>query len=400
MRKAIVLSLLLLVLIFSFISEAMARDIKKSESIPTYVNSDGSIFVPQDFFPKFSWNTTPQYFMFQDKERLLFPDEVEFIAERTDFMCIEKSHGKVQLGAAELGAKHENATFKKIKPDCKVLFYFNSAYAWPYTSYNKDFTSESIDAHPELKRFLLTNPKTGELYQHHGAFCFDVLIPEFRDWWVETVAKGVSKSACDGVFIDQMHGNSRFRKEKQPEIEKAMGDMMAALKKKMGSDKILLGNNANNGDAKYVYPVCDAVMFENYSTARSSKESLLKEWGDMLRNAQDGKISVFRLGVEGAGRGNLKPEEEMPKFSQKQLEFALACYLIGAQPYSYFMYSWGWLLSTGPLVDYPELQKPLGAPKGTYKRITPEGWEFSREFEHASVWVDTEKREAKISWRE
>jgi hypothetical protein len=63
------------------------------------------------------------------------------------------------------------------------------------------------------------------------------------------------------------------------------------------------------------------------------------------------------------------------------------------------MYSWGWKLATGPLVDYPELQKPLGEPKGAYKRIIPEGWEFTREFEHASVWVNTETREAKIAWK-
>ena len=374
-----------------------AQDLSTSLDQRSLRISDGGQFVPKDFYPKFSWDTTPLYFMFQDKNRLLSPKEVEFIAARTDFLCIEKSHGKTQLGAAELGAKHEAAAFKKAKPGCKVLFYFNSAYAWPYTSYSKDFTRERIEAHPELKQFLIPNPKTGELIQHYGAFCFDVLNPEFREWWVETVAKGVRESGCDGVFIDQMHGNSRFRKEKQPEIEKAMGDMMAALKKRMGPDKILLGNNANNNDAKYVYPVCDALMFENYATVRSSKENLLKEWGDMLRNAQEGKISVFRLGVEGTGRRNLKPY--MPKLSQEKLEFALACYLIGAQPYSYFMYSWGWLLSTGPLVDYPELQKPLGAPKGAYQRTTSDGWDFTREFERASVWVNTETRQAKITWR-
>ena len=374
-----------------------AQDLSTSLDQRSLRISDGGQFVPKDFYPKFSWDTTPLYFMFQDKNRLLSPKEVEFIAARTDFLCIEKSHGKTQLGAAELGAKHEAAAFKKAKPGCKVLFYFNSAYAWPYTSYSKDFTRERIEAHPELKQFLIPNPKTGELIQHYGAFCFDVLNPEFREWWVETVAKGVRESGCDGVFIDQMHGNSRFRKEKQPEIEKAMGDMMAALKKRMGPDKILLGNNANNNDAKYVYPVCDALMFENYATVRSSKENLLKEWGDMLRNAQEGKISVFRLGVEGTGRRNLKPN--MPKLSQEKLEFALACYLIGAQPYSYFMYSWGWLLSTGPLVDYPELQKPLGAPKGAYQRTTSDGWDFTREFERASVWVNTETRQAKITWR-
>lgn len=390
--------LLLIVTHLVFQLDVDAQNIEKAQVESAFAISDGSTFKPKDFYPKFSWDTTPLYFMFQDKKRLLLPEEVEFIAARTDFICIEKSHGKAELGAAELGAKHEAAAFKKLKPDAKVLFYFNSAYAWPYTSYTKSFTKESIEDYPEWKQFLLTNPETGVLYEHYGAFCFDVLNPDFREWWVDTVVKGVKDSDCDGVFIDQMHGNSRFRKEKQPEIEKAMGEMMAALKHKMGPDKILLGNNANNKDATYVYPVCDAVMFENYATIRSSKENLLNEWQDMLKNAKEGKISVFRLGVEGAGRGKLKPKDEMPKFSQEKLEFALACYLIGAQPYSYFMYSWGWQLTTGPLVDYPELQKPLGEPKSGYSRTTPEGWEFTREFEHATVWVNTESRKAKITW--
>lgn len=369
------------------------------------VISDGSRFVPKDFYPKFSWDTTPLYFMFGDKERVLSPEEVEFIAARTDFLCIEKSHGMGELGAAELGAKHEAAAFKKTKPGTKVLFYFNSAYAWPYTSYNKDFTRERIEANPELKKFLITNPKTGELAHRSNVFFFDVLNPEFREWWVETVARGVRESGCDGAFIDQMHGFNSMRRDKRDEIERAMGDMMAALKTKLGPGKILLGNNACNDDAKFVYPVCDAIMFENYSAIRSTKENLLVEWGDMLRNAKEAKVSVFRLGVEGAGRGYLRSitreekEATMPKLSQQKLEFALACYLIGAQPYSYFMYSWGWTLSDGSLVDYPELQKPLGAPRGAYQRTTPDGWEFTREFEHASVWVNTESRKAKITWR-
>ena len=359
--------------------------------------SDGSRFVPKDFYPEFSWDTTPRYFMFGDKNRVLSPEQVRFIAERTDFLCIEKSHGMGELGAAEMGAKHEAATFKKIKPRMKVLFYFNAAYAWPYTTYNKDFTKERIEQKPELKEFLILNPQTGKLADRYGAFCFDVLNPDFRQWWVETVVKGVRESGCDGAFIDQMHGSVSLRPDKGPEIEKAMGEMMAALKVRMGPEKILLANNAYNYDAKYVYPVSDAIMFENYATVKSSKESLLHEWEEMLRNAKAGKISVFRLGIEGTGRGNLKPK--MPELSKEKLEFALACYLIGAQPYSYFMYSWGWKLSSGALVDYPELKKPLGPPKGAYERITPDGWEFTREFEHASVWVNTETREAKITWR-
>lgn len=363
------------------------------------LNSDGTRFVPKDYYPAFSWDTTPRYFMFGDMNRLLTPEQVRFIAAETGFLCIEKSHGMKPLGAAELGAKHEAAAFKKVDPSIKVLFYFNAAYAWPYTSYNKDFSKERIDKNPKFKKFLVTNPKTGTLADQFGAFCFDVLNPDFRKWWVDTVAKGVAESGCDGAFIDQMHGNAEYRKDKQDEIEKAVGEMMAELKRKLGPGKILLANNAYSENARYVFPVSDAIMFENYANAKSSKESLLAEWDDMLKIAKAGKISVFRLGVEGTGRRNLQPN--MPEFSKQKekVEFALACYLIGAQPYSYFLYSWGWKLSSGALVDYPEFKKPLGPPKGAYERTTPDGWEFTREFEHASVWVNTETREARIAWR-
>jgi hypothetical protein len=361
--------------------------------------SDGSLFEPKDCYPEFSWDTPPRYFMFGDKNRLLTSEQVRFISGQTGFLCIEKSHGMGPLGAAELGAQHEAAAFKKINPDVKVLFYFNAAYAWPYTSYNKDFTKDRIDKKPALKAFLLLHPKTGQLADQFGAFCFDVLNPDFRDWWVDTVAKGVKDSGCDGAFIDQMHGNVDLRKNKAREIEQAMGEMMGELKKRLGPDKILLANNAYSDNAAQVFPVSDAIMFENYSSSKSSKESLLSEWDDMLRIAKAGKISVLRMGVEGTGRKNLEPN--MPAFSQQRekVEFALACYLIGAQPYSYLLYSWGWKLSSGAMVDYPEFEKPLGPPKGAYQRTSPGGWEFTREFEHASVWVNTETREAKITWR-
>jgi len=368
------------------------------------INSDGSTFQSKDFYPEFSWDVTPLYYMFGDGNRVLEPEEVSFIAKRTDFICIEKSHGYKELGAAELGAKHEAAAFKKIKPDIKVLFYFNSAWAWPFTSYSKNFTIENIEAHPELKKFLLIDPETGELNRRGTTLSFDVLNPEFREWWVNTVAKGVEESGCDGAFIDQMHGFVWLRPDKKDEVEKAMGLMMGALKEKIGPEKILLGNNAHNDQAKYVFPVVDAIMFEHYNADLINKENLLKDWDNMLRIAKAGKISIFRIGVEVEPESNTdnrdqNKDQQMEKLSKERVEFYLSCYLIGAQPYSYFQYGWGWTRASGSLVDYPEFSKPLGAPKGAYKRESADKWVFTREFEHASVWVDTEKREGKITWK-
>jgi len=387
---------------FSLVTNAQdSIDIPKEKNL---IISDGSQFKPNDSYPRFSWDVTPMYYMFGDTKRLLEPEEVMFIAEKTDFICIEKSHGLRILGASELGAKHEAAAFKKIKPEIKVLFYFNSAYAWPFTSYNKNFTAKQIDKHPELKKFLIIDPQTGSLVNRRNVFCFDVLNPEFREWWVETVSKGVRESCCDGAFIDQMHGFSWLREDKSLEVKKAMGEMMESLKKKLGPDKILLGNNAAQEIAQYVFPSVDAIMFEHYNSKLLSKENLLKDWNNMLRIAKAGKISVFRIGVEAEdtlndSKNQKNRDEWLEKLSKKRLEYFLACYLIGAQPYSYFQYGWGWRLLTGPLVDYPELLKPLGSPMGSYVRKSPDKWVFTREFEHASVWLDTEKREAKISWR-
>ncbi|MDO5968344.1 putative glycoside hydrolase [Flavivirga aquimarina] len=373
----------------------------------TLIISDGSYFENKHFYPKFNWKTTPMYYMFGDSNRVLTPQEIEHIAERTNFICIEKSHGLRQLGAAELGAKHDVAAFKKVKPDIKVLFYFNSAYAWPFTSYNKAFTRENIEEHPELKKFLIIDSETKELEHRRNTFFFDVLNPEFRDWWVNTVAKGVEFSGADGAFIDQMHGFAWLRKDKSKEVEQAMGDMMAALKTKLGPNKILLGNNAHDKIAQYVFPVIDANMFEHYKNALLSKESLLKDWENMLRIAKAGKISIFRIGVESDSkaqeekdyyRGRLR-NKRLAELSKEKLEYYHACYLIGAQPYSYFQYGWGWQLAHGSLLDYPELQKPLGSPKGAYTRTSPNAWEFTREYEHAKVWVNTETRESKINWK-
>ncbi len=396
--------ILLTTFAFNVLAGACTPDPVFQDEKQYLVISDGSLFQPKDFYPRFSWEVTPSYFMFGDTKRVLTPEEVNFIAERTGFLCIEKSHGLEMLGAAELGAKHEAAAFKKINPDVKVLFYFNSAYAWPFTSFNKNFTPAQIDKHPELKKFLITDPETGKLAHRRNVFFFDVLNPEFREWWVEAVAKGVEVSGCDGVFIDQMHGFVWLRKERTEEVHKAMGEMMDALKKKLGPGKILLGNNAAQEIARYVYPSVDAIMFEHYNSTLLQKENLLEDWDNMLRIAKLGKISVFRIGVEAEGPS---PEDEsqagkaerMEKLSKERLEFYLACFLIGAQPYSYFQYGWGWTLSSGSLVDYPELLKPLGAPQGAYVRPNPDGWIFTREFEHASVWVDTEKRLGKITWQ-
>ena len=373
---------------------------------PSLLTSDGSSFNAQSYFPKFNWETTPMYYHFGDIDRVLEPEEIQFISDRTDFICMEKSHAYNLLGDQVLGTKHEVEAFHEVKPEIKVLFYYNSYVAWPFPRFNKEFTPDGIAKNEELTKFLARDPKTGKLLEKTRgpafSYYFDALNPEFREWWVASAIEGVKISGADGIFIDRMNvdENADYHVDDIAELAKAKGEMMAALKEQLGPDKILIGNNAAR--TKEVFPHCDAFMFEHYNATVTNKENLLKEWGDMARIAEAGKISIYRFGAKGKGKNDITTgatkTDGIEKRSHDQLEFHQACYLIGAQPYSYFQWNWGWNLEDGNLVDYPSLQKPLGKPTGVFKRVKPDGWIFTREFEHASVWVDTEARKAKITW--
>ncbi|CAH8281491.1 putative glycosyl hydrolase-like family 15 (GHL15) protein [Mariniflexile fucanivorans] len=371
----------------------------------SFLISDGDSFESKTYFPKFSWESTPMYYHFGDIDRVLQPDEVKFIADRTDFICIEKSHAFNALGDQVLGTKHEVEAFHKVKPEAKVLYYYNSYLAWPYPRFNQEFTPEGIAKNPELAKFLYINPKTGKFREKTSpgfSYYFDALNPDFRKWWVKSAVEGVKISGADGVFIDRMNVglNSDYPNDQLVEIAKAKGEMMAELKKQMGPDKILIGNNAARTEE--VFPHCDAFMFEHYNGTVTNKENLLQEWYDMERIAKAGKISIYRFGAKGKGKTDITigatGTSDIEQRSKNQLEYHQACFLIGAQPYSYFQWNWGWNLQDGNLVDYPALQKPLGSPKGAFKRETSDGWIFTREFEHASIWVNTDTKEAKITW--
>ena len=345
--------------------------------------------------PPFSWNKVPIYKMFGDGKRLLSDAELNILAGSLDFLCIEKSHGLKELGCAKLGAAREIARFKKIDPKICGLFYFNSAYAYPFTTESKVFGNKVI-AEP-FRSFLLLDPQTGQPKRLGTVPMFDVLKPEFRTWWAETIGKGVRETGADGVFVDQMHGNVFSRRKQQKEVDAAQAEMMRMAKKAIGPEKILLLSPIDESPA--LFEIGDAFMFEHYNADQLSKEAIVRDWDVMKKISSAGKISVWRIGVNKEPEGaKFVSGAELEKFARKRLSYYLAAFLIGAQPYSYFQYNWGWTLQDGCLVDYPEFSKPLGAPKAEATRPDPSAWIFTREFEKASVRVDLATGQGEIHW--
>ena len=380
------------------------------DTTEVYTTSNGVPFEAPAHYPAFSWDEVPVYMMFADGQRLLQNSEVQKIASETDFICIEKNHGLQPLGDAVLGLAHENQAFKAVKPGIKVLGYLNGALTYPFTRYTRMLTDAKIDAHPGIKAYLVTDAKTGELVKTRGLYGYNVLNPDMRAWWSDAAADMVRVGNADGIFIDQMHGFSWLHPvEKRDAVVAGVGDMMAQLKAKIGPDKILLANNGAHIEP--VFEASDAFMFEHYKrSATHTKEKLLQDWQLMEKIADAGKICIYRFGASqdgGLPQEAIQEGQSRPRLTQdvyaalakEQLGLYLALYLIGAQPYAYFQWNWGWKLQTGPLEHYSEFHQPLGQPLAKYTRVHPDQWQFTREFEHASVWVDTEKWEAKIEWK-
>jgi hypothetical protein len=125
-------------------------------------------------FPKFSWDTIPVYLHF-GKRTALTDEELKFVAETSNFVCLEKGHGSEDSGSTEKGIARDAKRLKELSPGIKVLFYWNA--------------------------FL--NYKVGDLEQ------YNLLDPDFRRWWVSIAAKSVQEYGCDGIFMDAVNQAKR-----------------------------------------------------------------------------------------------------------------------------------------------------------------------------------------------
>lgn len=374
-----------------------------------YVTSSGKPFIPKSYYPKWGWDTVKEYKMLYS-DRALSDTQVSEIASLSDFICIEKAHGIRTFKCAMLGTKHEVARFKRVNPDIKTLFYFNSAFAWPYTSYTQAIPKWSEQ---KKKEILLQDYKTGKYAKFFNNYVFDILRPSMRTWWSDTVSTGVGESGADGLFWDQTHGVNWMRPRSQMnQIQPSHVKLLKVTKEKLGEGSFLLVNNA--ADISSYVSNCDGVMYEHYGMDKRYKKNrqlFVKDWDQMLEVANMGKINIYRMTPLSFVPHDQSPVNEAllakknqysqyaDDYTRKLIPFPLACFLMGVQPYSYFMYGRGWGLYDGALIDFPETKNKLGLPKGKYKEVLEEGkMIFTRQFEHAVVWVNLNTFEAEIKW--
>jgi hypothetical protein len=374
--------------------------------------SVSSALPAQESGPAFSWDRVPLY-AHVGLGRGLKPEEYQFLAEHYDFIAftggaLDRDYRTDKSVSFEPIATDAAKTIKQHNPNAKVLFYLASDFAKPH---NK--LSNATIPKDGLIKVRRNGKKTVDV--------FDTTNQATRDWWTDVAAKAVHEYGCDGIFVDGATAYTpgslyerRLGKEKNAALEKGMFDMLAEAKRKMGEGSIILmnplhgpkpGEKTEQALGWRYLPHVDGAMVDDFDRAanildkRQSKEYIVSTIGVMAKAAKRGEIVIFKAwpGFTWWSDPELmkKPHDEQLAVSVKNLEFPLACFLIGAEEHCYFCYTWGWLPEHGALDWYPEFDKPLGPPKGSAVR---DGWTFRREFEHASVFVDVEKRVGRIDW--
>lgn len=355
-----------------------------------------------DYYPLFSWETVPIAFHFGNMENLLSNEEAAFVASKSSITVLEKGHGLKAVGSTEKGIEAEAIKLKKLNPEMKVIFYWNAFLDYAlydaHEEYNKhpEWWLTKLDGQPDLKQGRIKR--------------YDLSNEEVRAWWTSVAKKAVVNGSTDGVFMDAfnqvMHPSNvkLWGQEKYDAIQQGLASLVQETRESIGEDKLIIYNGIRSTPSSYVgdeFPeYTDALMLEHFAHFNSrTKECMLQDIIETEKAGKNGKIVFFKawpgfswLDAEWMN----KPIEEKRIEAQKNLEFALAAYLVAAQEFSFFTYNWGYRLEYGCLEWYPEFDRPLGKPLGD---MTKKGWILSREFEHVSVWINLESKVAKIEWR-
>ena len=357
--------------------------------------------------PHFSWDTVPVYIHFGKSSGQLSDTELKFVAQVSDFVCLEKGHGRGRSGSTEKGIAFDAKRLKALNPRMKVLFYWNTFLNYPLYD-----ACQTVASHPEwIFRDKGGEPihKTGTLEQ------YNLLNPEFRQWWAKIAGQAVTEYGCDGIFMDAVNQAKRpiwmkrgWGEGNEDKLTKAVSDMMRLAHRQMGEDALLVYNGIRSLDptgtttgAEYL-PHASGVMVEHFTAFRcQSKQSTAADIEAIISAARMGKTVVVKGWPDPTFNWTSKEKMRIPSNvladeARKKIIFSLVCFLIAAQENCYFSYSWGWREQHGSLVDYPEFHKPLGKPKDQAQK---DGWVYTRSYEHASVWVDLAERRAKIDWK-
>jgi len=372
----------------------------------TFILTASLLLVPtlalraNDALPPFSWDRVPVYAHVGKTSGDFTPEQLDFLAKHFDFITIEKHQASHKHGSTEAGFAVAAREIKKRNPKAKVLFYWNASLD----------TSSRRGVYKAMKTFpadgFLKDSEGNPVLRRKTVPNYDLTRQDVRDWWSDAAAKAVREYGADGIFADAMGDPPRANlktldEQTVSDLRAARLAMMKETRRKIGPDKLIVYNGLMRENREKLLRVTDGAMDEHFGhfANGSSKEQIAEAILAAQEAGRDGKIVLIK-GWPGFSYREpemmKKPHDELARLAKQRITFPLACFLVAAQPHSYFCYTWGYREKLGTFQWYPEFDKPLGPPRGDTTRT---GWTYQRDFAHASVFVDLENRTARIDWK-
>jgi hypothetical protein len=364
----------------------------------------------------FSWDTIPK-FLYMSGNKQFTAEEFDFIAQNFYWVTFAIGFGSNNHASYDEAMKYAATELKKRNSRIKVLYYWNAARGIP--SYGE--ISEEFDKHPDwdISRGILGFTQSGKPIRLQNSVTtpeINVAHPGARRWWLDNAFRALKLPYIDGLWVDataRIYNPGARRKLERAKLfadsEKGLFQMYDELAEYYRhNDGILIGNflrEHDNYPYERTWAYFDGSFVENHYNLMG-EESSLREYEKNIdsiirkvrKSAKSGKIIGYYAG------GSLDPiynkktysYEERKKKLARHFEYNLALYLILAEEGVYFEYNDGFRNETSVWkIGYPEYSYKLGAPKG---QATKQGYVYRREFAHASIVLNIEKREAEIVW--
>jgi hypothetical protein len=348
--------------------------------------------------PSSSWGRVPVYAHLGKSNGDFTPTELDFLAAHFDFICLEKGQAVKTRGCTEEGIYEAARQLKRRNPKARVLFYWNAFINYPLYRALDRFKPE----------WTLKGATGTELRNPGGLPRPDLSRTDVREWWSDVAAEAMRAAPLDGIFADALPQvltpalPRQIGEEKTQAIISGAQEMLSLTRRKIGADKIVLANGLRATEGRQIldWDGITGVMIEHFGHFWSRSTEDMKADLDSLALAEaKGKFAVLKgwPGFSWLDTDMMKRlHDELLKQARESIVFPLACFLVGARRDSWFCYSWGYREMHGMLDAYPEFTKPLDLPKSD---ATWDGFTATREFTHASVWVDLVAKQARIEWR-
>lgn len=364
--------------------------------------------------PNFSWATLPLY-MHIRKVDAFTDQELNYLAG-FPLITLEKTTGSREYGSTDEGTVQAAKAIKQINPATKVLFYRNVIVHYRTYSFDKQLAG--------IPNWYLVDKRGNDQLIRGDSRAYDTSNSELRKWWITTAAEVCQSPYVDGLFLD---GNvkvltSYLERQLPPNKKKqtinGYHKMMTETRSALGPEKLMIANilraRFDNGGLEFMN-YFDGSYLECFTTPSGTQLSkadyLVKGIGATQQAAQQGKIIAMTMSIGDSGVSNDVDElhtriDDISEIRQDELNFKLALFLVCAEKYSYLFLNDGYCVDTRGknkvcqsglwLKSLPEYKKRLGAPKGPAKKV---GYLYTREFAHASVWLDVEHSQGKIVWK-